>query len=136
MGCDTEVSQVLPPSSPTDPTLEAQPPSHAAGKVVNVPFSWLPSLTTSGIFMEIQRTLREDKVTWAGMKVGRGEASPTGKPKVARQRSAFPPFRPVRLRARDRNQTRCVCLNVSIFELATVFTVPFLGNSQHSDVQL
>lgn len=115
MGCDTEVSQVLPPSSPTDPTLEARPSSHAAGKLVNVPFSWLPSLTTSGIFMEIQRTLREDnKVTWAGMKVGRGEARPTGKPKVARQKSAFPPFRPVRLRARDRNQT---CLNVSIFEL-------------------
>lgn len=86
--------------------------------------------------MEIHRTLREDKVTWAGMRVGRGEASPTGKPKVAQQGSAFPPFRPVRLSVRDRNQTCCVCLNVSIAESATVFAVPSLGSSHHSDGRL
>lgn len=30
------------------------------------------------------------------------------------------------LRVRERNQTCCVCLNFSVFEPATVFSVPFL----------
>lgn len=59
------------------------------------------------------------------MQVRREEASPTGKQKVSRLGSVSPPFRPLMLRVRERNQIRCVCLNFSIFEPATVFPAPF-----------
>lgn len=46
---------------------------------------------------------------------------------MGRQESAFPPCRPVMVRARGRSQGCSLCLNFPVFEPATAFTAPSLG---------
>lgn len=46
---------------------------------------------------------------------------------MGRQKSAFPPFRPVMVRGKERNQTCNVCLNISTSEPAVAFNAPFWG---------